>query len=658
MHQGIDDADAAARLRAERQILAELEHPSIARLLDGGTTRDGIPYLVMEYVDGLPIDQFADRQKLPRASRLQLWLLVCDAVQYAHRNLVVHRDLKPGNILVTPDGIPKLLDFGIAKLLNRAGATAATVRALTPEYASPEQVLGRNIGTSTDIYSLGVLLFALLTGRLPYRAGMSHPAELVRVICEDEPEWVPAGLIQGDLRSILGKALRKEPERRYLSVEQFASDVRRYMRHEPVAARLDSVIYRARRFAARNSIPLVAAAAVAAAALIGGALTLEQSRRAQHRFNELRALAHSFLFEVYDSVSALPGSVETRRLVASRAQQYLDSLARDAAGDSSLDLELAESYTRLGDVCGIPYAANLGDTTGALDSYRKAQRLLEAEAARRPGDPRVQSDLSKIYSRIGSILSRQQDPAAVEFMRRALGLAEALCARYPSEIGYRLELSRAYLHLGMAINVGAQKTGSMEDLQEVLKLYRRSVQIHEEIDSSDASSQARLAPKYFYVGYALRSLGDRTGDTSYYREALEISLRGAALYAALATANPVQNNLRNVVDGLADTGILRWKCCHDFGGAMRDLTEALKKFEGMAAADSRNVEAKRDVADTWEKIGVVAADAARPQRALAACRKARGIYEELGRADPASGENADHIHNARSCIASLESRRP
>ncbi len=227
-HQEQDDPAVASRFRSERQILAELEHPSIARLLDGGTTADGVAYLVMEYVDGVPIDRYAIDHNLSRAARLQLWLRVSEAVQYAHRNLVVHRDLKPGNILVTSDGTPKLLDFGIAKLLGSESA-ATTIRALTPEYASPEQVAGRAMGTGSDIYSLGVLLFLLLAGRLPYRCTAAQPAELVRAVCEEEPAWEPHGLLDSDLRSILAQALRKEPERRYSSVERFAEDVRRFL---------------------------------------------------------------------------------------------------------------------------------------------------------------------------------------------------------------------------------------------------------------------------------------------------------------------------------------------------------------------------------------------------------------------------------------------
>ena len=235
---------ALERFRSERQISATLEHLNIARLLDGGTTAEGEPYFVMEYVDGQPLTAYAEERSLSTEERLRLFRVVCEAVHYAHRNLVVHRDIKPSNILVTSDGAPKLLDFGIAKLLDPTGATSGgetgtLVRALTPDYASPEQVRGERVSTSSDVYSLGVVLYELLAGRKPYRIETGDPVELVRLVCERDPERpsAVAPKLSRDLDAIVLKAMRKEPEHRYPSVEAFSVDIGRYLGGRPVLAR-------------------------------------------------------------------------------------------------------------------------------------------------------------------------------------------------------------------------------------------------------------------------------------------------------------------------------------------------------------------------------------------------------------------------------------
>jgi eukaryotic-like serine/threonine-protein kinase len=295
--RGMDTKTILRRFRTERQILANLDHPHIAKLLDGGTTEEGLSYFIMDYVDGLPIDRYCDTQKLTTVERLRLFRTVCSAVAYAHQNRVVHRDLKPGNILVNAQGVVKLLDFGVAKLLHpeasskTTGSTAAVLRPMTPEYASPEQVRGSVITPASDIYSLGVLLYELLTGHRPYRVQSRTPQEIERVICEEEPEkpstvisrieeapdlgrpLTPASVSQtregqpeklrrrlaGDLDTIVLMALRKEPERRYGSVEQLSEDIRRHLEGLPVIARKDAFWYRSAKFIKRNKAAVLAA---------------------------------------------------------------------------------------------------------------------------------------------------------------------------------------------------------------------------------------------------------------------------------------------------------------------------------------------------------------------------------------------------------------
>jgi serine/threonine protein kinase/TolB-like protein len=310
--RGLDAEELLRRFRTERQILATLDHPYIAKLLDGGTAGGGVPYFVMDYVEGCPIDSYCDQRRLPTAERLQLFRAVCAAVSYAHQHHVVHRDLKPSNILVTAEGVPKLLDFGIAKVFqpqiaSQAGDPTAMLRPMTPAYASPEQVRGEAVTPASDVYSLGVLLYELLTGHRPYASQTGTPHELERAICEAEPErpstvigrlvdvpgtdgaapitLTPASVSQtrdghpdrlrrrlaGDVDNILLMALRKEPERRYGSVERFAEDIRRHLEGLPIVARKDTLVYRSVKFIKRNTLGVVAATLILALliALVG-----------------------------------------------------------------------------------------------------------------------------------------------------------------------------------------------------------------------------------------------------------------------------------------------------------------------------------------------------------------------------------------------------
>nr|MDQ3042305.1 serine/threonine protein kinase [Acidobacteriota bacterium] len=335
-----------AHFRQEREILASLEHPNIARLLDAGTTDDHVPFIAMEYVEGLPIDDYCNRHDLDLTDRLNLFRTVCSIVNFAHRNLIVHRDLKPSNILVTFDGSPKLLDFGISKILSTETENTATITKLgvmTPGYASPEQLRGESVTTATDIYSLGVILYELLSGHRPFETKENDRREIYRAVIEIEPERPSSVVIsdfgfgiadlkktasaadnrqrtadnrlktnpksqipnpkslKGDLDNIVLKALKKEPERRYSSAENFSEDIRRHLEGLPVTARPDTFAYRAEKFIKRNSLSVLAGALILLAIVGGVAATLWQARiaqaeraRAEKRFNDVRTLANSF----------------------------------------------------------------------------------------------------------------------------------------------------------------------------------------------------------------------------------------------------------------------------------------------------------------------------------------------------------------------------
>ncbi len=395
-----DRSDLSARFRAERQILASLDHPGIARLLDGGSTEDGRPYLVMEYIQGVPLDQYCDQHRLGLEARVDLFRQVCAAVQYAHQNLVVHRDIKPSNILVTPDGVPRLLDFGIAKLLEGTelpGTIEATMtgqRLMTPQYASPEQVEGGAITTVTDVYSLGVLLYVLLTGHLPYRLRGTSSDALQRAVVEQEPErpstavgrgegsprpsehvagegamqdalGAARGLrpqqlrrkLRGDLDNIVMVALRKEPSRRYASVALLSEDLRRYREHLPVAAQPDTLAYRMRKFVGRHKAG-VGAAAVGLAMILGlTAMMTVQAVRLTRQRDEIRAerdkavkLTH-FLEQVFagsDPSEARGETLTAREILDKGATRAMAELEDQPETQAALALVIGRVYQSLG----------------------------------------------------------------------------------------------------------------------------------------------------------------------------------------------------------------------------------------------------------------------------------------------------------------------
>jgi len=363
--RGLRTADQLRRFRTERQLLAKLNHPHIARLLDGGTTSDGLPYLVMEYVEGLPIDAWCDAERLDLRRRITLFRRVCAAVDHAHRALIVHRDIKPSNVMVTADGTPKLLDFGIAKLLDPldAGETT-TLRVMTPAYASPEQIRGEAVGVATDIYSLGVLLYRLLTGVLPFEGEGRSAGEFERLVLEHEATRpsactglpAPAArLLRGDLDAIALTALRKEPERRYGSVMQLSDDLGRYLEGRPVAARPDRWGYRAAKFLRRHTAPL-AAGVLALVVLVG--LTAFYLVRLQTERDRARAAADrattvsTFLGNLfsYADPSAAGGRTLTAREMLDRGIERLRTDFPDQPRtQATLLMSAADAYRTLGD---------------------------------------------------------------------------------------------------------------------------------------------------------------------------------------------------------------------------------------------------------------------------------------------------------------------
>lgn len=390
IRQSLADKAIIERFRRERQILAGLRHPNIAALLDGGVSDKDEPFLVMEYVEGESLIEYCEQQGLGIEERLRLFIKVCSAVAYAHRNLVVHRDIKPSNILITADGEPKLLDFGLAKAFESDAETTRTeMHAFTPAYASPEQILGESMTTATDQFSLGVVLFELITGEKPFHFEGKSFDEIIRS-ADSAKAKPPSQLISnhsqrlsGDIDNIVLKCLRREPERRYDSVADLSNDIERFLDGRPVAARPSTFVYLASKFVARNKLAVGSAFVVIFAILSGLAVALWQAGvanaerdRAQRRFVEVRQLTNSLLFEIAPKIDRLPGSTEAREMIVSRGLAYLSTLAAESSTDVELQAELAEAYQKIGDIQGNPSKPNLSDFAGAIESYEKSRSML------------------------------------------------------------------------------------------------------------------------------------------------------------------------------------------------------------------------------------------------------------------------------------------
>jgi tetratricopeptide (TPR) repeat protein len=549
--------------------------------------------------------------------------------------------LKPGNILVTADGAPKLLDFGIAKLLSgspgaeASEATATLERVLTPEYASPEQVRGRPVTTASDVYSLGVVLYELLAGDKPYRFETGDPAELVRLVCERDPERPSTRAVElsPDLDAIVMKAMRKEPEHRYGSAAALSEDIGRYLDGRPVEARRGSAGYRARKFVRRHRVG-AAAAVLVLLALAGGVwATLREARRAraaearaERRFNDVRKLANSFLFEFHDAIRDLPGSTAARALVVQRALEYLDSLSKESAGDRGLRRELAEAYRRVGDVQGNPFMANLGDLRGAAESYRKAMGLLEPMASGSDATDAEQATLATTYLvDAGLSLNEGRFEAALATSRKGLALREALAARRPEDGERQMDLAQAWQYVAYDANAAghrAEAVAALASQREILETQARA-------RPADRAVRRSLAQNLYIEGDAVANAGDQLGGLSRYREAEKVQ-------EGLVAEDPANVTFRrDLAYSLTAMGNVQIRM-NDPAAALETYRRTLAVFEAMAAADPKSTDPLLGVAISRHNAGEALGMLGRSAEALEEFRRARPAYEAVVSAGPSS----------------------
>jgi hypothetical protein len=612
MRGGFNPEGLAARFRAERQILASLDHPNLAKVLDGGISEDGLPWFVMELVDGEPIDVYVAREKLSIEDRVRLFRGVCQVVHYAHQKRVVHRDLKADNILVRRDGVVKLVDFGIAKRIDPAAPqsstrTATAQRAMTLVYSSPEQVRGGEITPASDIYSLGVVLYRLLTDASPYPpATTDSPYELTRAICDTEPPPPSAAAtitseavrrrLRGDLDAVVMMALRKDPARRYASAEALSEDLFRHLEGLPVQARRGAWSYRAGRFLLRNRA-LVGAVMAANLALVVGIAVAgyeawqanQQRARAERDFARLRQLAGVFVFDIHDAIQTLPGSTAARRLVVQTALSYLQDLSAESAADPTLQLEIASGYRKVGDILGRPYVANLGDPKGAHENYERARRMLlplaaaplasrQGRAARRELVTTLQHEGS-LYDSLG------QDKEAEATVAAAAPIAQALADAPDAPVSDRLALATNYVKLSAVQFYQGH-------LQDYLRSSDRSLALLQALlaaapDDQDALQQQSIARDL--RGQYLTQSGDSPAARQAAVAAFRQSVQALEHLHAIApdradVTRRLAGSMSNVGSALAFAG--------DLKGSAVALRGAIALLGGLVARDPLDMDAR------------------------------------------------------------------
>ena len=654
IQSGQQNGMALDRFIAEQRALARLTHPNIATIYEAGFTDGGFPFFTMEYVDGAPIDAFCIENRLGISERLRLFRDLCAAVHFVHSNAVLHRDIKPGNVLVTKDRQVKLLDFGLAKSLSAAQPDpTVSLLAFTPSYASPEQIRGDTLTVQSDAFSLGVVLYLLLTGFHPFAAatpGLTEHAVLhldpvrpsakvrERVAAQDKDTPVAsasgpnpahlARLLQGDLDNIVMTALEKDAGRRYASVYQFSEDIQRHFDHVPLVAHAPTWQYRGRKFLRRYRAGVLVATTLLVILIASSVSIAWQWRvaqrergRADRRFNDVRRLANSFLFDFDKAIQDVPGTTAAQQLIVDRAREYLDSLARES-DDPQLTRELATAYEKVGDVEGDPYSQSLGEPGAALESYTKALALRE----KLPRNVDTMYELAGSHLKIADVAWVQRNwKQAEQNYSMAMQLDEQALSSTPTRVDIRKQLSLVYTGMGdTAVEV--------DDLAAAERDHQRSLQIRYALANGGGPAEQRsLAVGFLKLGDVANDRGEIPGAIERYQAALRI-------FHQLAAADPRNAQFRsNRIATLNRLGLAQRKNGQT-GKALASQQEALALATEAAREDSSDATAKRDVASTESLLADDLLDLHQDADAVAHLRNDLRLQKELLAADQSNAQ--------------------
>jgi len=649
------------RFRRERQILAQLRHPNIASFLDSGIGDDGLPFLVMELVSGEPIDRYCNAQKLTIRRRLEIFLKVCTAVDFAHRQLIVHRDIKPNNILVTAAGEPKLLDFGLARTMELS-ATRQDNPTLyfTPSYASPELLRGSPAAVTDDVFSLGVLLYRILVDTKPIDAPGATPAEIVDAVLHAEPrrpsaivrtmQPAEAGTIaeargeaapslrkalEGDLDAIALKAVARATTERYSSVADLAGDISRYLDGRPVAAVAGGAFYATKKFVARHKVPVAAALLVLLTLAAGVAATLveegearRQRAAAERRFNEARGLARYMMFELQTEIQKLPGSTPVKADMVKHSLDYLDRVAAEKSNDDSLRIDTAEGYSELADVLCHPLRPNLGQAEQARKIYQKAIDLLEPVVARDPKNERARQALAHAQLMLGmSLVYYRKWDEGSKLVRAAETALVAMAHASPQDLEANRQASMATESLAMAISQrDGYTTGGNADAVLAARQSVVFAQAALRLKAGDAESMLDLSTAYNRLAVLTQSQ-DRPAAAKYFDASL-------AALDGLPADERVTAYIRNRRSSTLMSMGWNLGSMGEFDRGIAALHQARDLIEQLAQEDPQNRAYTRSRGSTYRNLAVIEDYAGRNEDALADYLQAASIFKLMLAADP------------------------